>query len=456
MFIDSYMKFSPPLIAKKYSLLVYLLIGFLFAIKGQYTAKINTLKTAIINENNSVNLSDLYLELSSAQIENENEEALKNAFQSLSISQSVHYTKGTINALHQIGIIYTLQQKYDKAIIELQLANEMALTYANYKDVALGNLLLAKAYWLNNLTEKAIENINTAYNLCKKTKNTSLEALCNIYNGDLQLYLNKKNLALEYYLVGYKMALDHNETATLAEAAFKIGIQYNEQKKIDKAIEYLILSNQSFELLKDKKNTIKVSYEIGNIYLGIGNTNEAISYFKKCLEKAQEIGYEFYIKNAYQNIAQTYEKNKSYKEAYEYLQFYAAIKDTREITELEAQIQLEKTNKALELISKENELNRNQIEKEIAYRNFGIIVILIILALMLFLYLSLRQRGKINSQLKLATQEATRSKQEKEDFFAYTSHEIRTPLNAVVGVSKLLAATETERAATKIHQNDSL
>ena len=54
----------------------------------------------------------------------------------------------------------------------------------------------------------------------------------------------------------------------------------------------------------------------------------------------------------------------------------------------------------------------------------------------------MKQKNKINLQLKIANEDANRSRIEKEEFFAYTSHEIRTPLNAVVGVSRLLGETD--------------
>jgi signal transduction histidine kinase/CheY-like chemotaxis protein len=428
------------------------LLTFSFATQlyfGQYTEKINLLKTKIINETNSVNLADSYLELSKIQLENEPDQALLNALQSMSISQSVHYTKGIINAHHQLGIIYTFNEQYENAKKELQTANELCLTYANYKDLAQGNILLAKVYWLSNLYDEAEDCIKTAIMLGEKTNSLSISSMAQVTAGDYNKHINKNNLALQYYLIAYEKALEGDDLNLQGLAALKIGTENIQLNKLENGLDYLFIAKKAFEQLSEHTSLAQVNFEIGTIYQLQGNITDAIVFYKNCLDNAQKIGSEYYIKIAYQEIAENYEKNQNYKEAYEYLQFYAAIKDTREISELEAQLALEKTNKELELISKENELHREQIEQEKTYRNIGYIVILIILALATFLYMSLRQRGKINHQLELATIEATRTKLEKEEFFAYTSHEIRTPLNAVVGISKILGTTELNETQQK-------
>lgn len=428
-------------------LLTYCFANQLFF--GQYTEKINLLKTKIINESNSVNLADSYLELSKIQLENEPDQALLNALQSMSISQSVHYTKGTIYALHQLGNIYTFNEQYENAIEELQTANELCLTYANYKDLALGNILLAKVYWLSNLNNEAEDCIKTAIMLGEKTNNLSISSMAQLAAGDYNKHIDKNNLALQYYLISFEKALEGNDLNLQGLAALKIGTENIQLNKLENGLDYLFIAKKAFEQLSEYTRLAQVNFEIGTIYQLQGNITDAIIFYKNCLDNAQKNGSEYYIKIAYQEIAENYEKSQNYKEAYEYLQFYAAIKDTREISELEAQLALEKTNKELELISKENELHREQIEQEKNYRNIGYIVILIILALATFLYMSLRQRGKINHQLELATIEATRTKLEKEEFFAYTSHEIRTPLNAVVGISKILGTTELNETQQK-------
>ena len=78
-----------------------------------------------------------------------------------------------------------------------------------------------------------------------------------------------------------------------------------------------------------------------------------------------------------------------------------------------------------------------------------LMVFLIVTVLALFLIFALKQKNKINRQLKIANDDANRSRMDKEEFFAYTSHEIRTPLNAVVGMSRLLGETDLNTGQQK-------
>ncbi len=68
---------------------------------------------------------------------------------------------------------------------------------------------------------------------------------------------------------------------------------------------------------------------------------------KTSLGLAEKTGLKAYIKKGYENLANVYEKNEDHKLAYEYLKYYLAIKDTREISELEAQLDIENKNQEI-------------------------------------------------------------------------------------------------------------
>jgi signal transduction histidine kinase/CheY-like chemotaxis protein len=418
-------------------------------INAQYIKKIQLLKTELLTEGNSTKVADLYAELSAFQLSTQPEEAKINALQSLSISKSVHYIKGTIQAYHQLANYYIYVKQYDEAEKNVLTANETCKTYNNNKDLIRGLILLAEINWLQNNFETSLKNIKQAELINEKIKSGALTIVINQTYGTLNSYQNKNHLALQYFIIAYEKALNEQDKIGQAKTAQQIAETYLTIKNREKALEYFQLAIGNFKHTELWKELTEVYFEIGTLYLTSNDSKNALENFKNCLDYALESGYELYIKLGYQSLSETYEKTENYKEAYEYLKFYSAIKDTREISELEAQLAYEKQSKEFELVSKENTLQREQIESERYYRKIGVLVILIILTLILFLWKSLRQRERANRQLKIATDLAVQSKKEKEDFFAYTSHEIRTPLNAVVGTSKLLSETDLSELQQK-------
>ena len=147
-------------------------------------------------------------------------------------------------------------------------------------------------------------------------------------------------------------------------------------------------------------------------------------------------------------------KNENHKLAYEYLKYYLAIKDTREISELEAQLDIENKNQEIQLLNNEKELKAQELKSKNIVTYIMLMVFLIVTVLALFLIFALKQKNKINRQLKIANDDANRSRMDKEEFFAYTSHEIRTPLNAVVGMSRLLGETDLKHRSAKVLKNN--
>jgi signal transduction histidine kinase/CheY-like chemotaxis protein len=432
----------------KYSILLWILSAAC-CIPAQYVKKIQQIKTELLVEGNSTKVADLYAELSALQLSTNPEDAKINALQSLSVSKSVHYTKGTILAYHHLAHYYLVVKQYDEAEKNVLTANETCKTYNNNKDLIKGHLLLAEIYWLQNNYDASLLQLQQAEIINEKVQSGSLAILINQTYGKLNQYQNKNHLALQYYIIAYEKAVAELDKAAQAYSAKFISETYLQLKNKEKALEYLQIAINNFKNLELSKELTEVYFETGTILLSNNDTKNALEHFKKCLDYALESGYELYIKLGYQSLSETYEKTENYKEAYEYLKFYSAIKDTREISELEAQLAYEKQSKEFELVSKENTLQREQIENERFYRKIGLLVILIILTLILFLWRSLRQRERANNKLKIATEMAVQSKKEKEDFFAYTSHEIRTPLNAVVGTGKLLGETDLNELQQK-------
>lgn len=435
------------------SISLFLLLVFFLQTIGQNITKINELKYNVQIEDNTNTRIDQLLELSELYQDYDNEIAINYALEALTLSKGLHYNKGKINAYLQIGKLEKLRGNFSKAVESYEYGIEIYESYGDQKGAAIGNILIGDVFLAKSEFESARVYYQYGLDLGEKIKSNLVKALANDGFGKLSTKQDKLYLAQQYYIIARDFIENSNDLAIKGMILKNAGQVESKLKNLNDALELLQAALKNFEKANKKEEQAKVCFEIGSLYQQLEDQNESIVFYKTGLGLAQETGMEDLIKSGYQTIAETYENNDQFEEAYEYLKYFSAIKDTKEISELESMLELEMKNKEIELIKKEKELEKELHDKELKderfYSTVGLIVIIIIFGLAIFLFISLKQRDKINAKLIKAKDEANQSRQEKEDFFAYTSHEIRTPLNAVVGMTKLLGETDLNDSQQK-------
>jgi len=432
----------------KYIILAISLLTFhLFF--GQNFERINELKLKIQEENNTQSKVNQLLELSVLLQKSNPDESFTYALECLTLSKSIHFNKGKINAYFIIGEIEMARLDYQKAAISFKNALDISISYGDSKGIAKAQIKVGNLYLEQKEFETAKNYFAQTLVIGKKTKSNTIQAMANIAFGDLNFKQEKYFLAKEYYLLAEDFISSTKDRALKIDVFLKTGLILKQIGEKEEALVYFKKALKISEALKDKRLQAQSCFEIGVLNQELDRPDEALLFLKTSLGLAIEGSDEEFIKQGYKTIANTYEENKNFEEAYEYLKFYSAIKDTRQISELEAQLDLLEKNKEIELITKEKNLHKEQARVEKFYKRMGYIVALVILGLSIFLFMSLRQRDRINSQLKKATKEANQSRIDKEEFFAYTNHEIRTPLNAVVGMSKILSETKLDKRQKK-------
>ncbi len=434
-----------------YILLLLLFFGS-FGI-AQNITQINELKYQVQIEVNVNKKAEQLLQLSKLYEGYDNEVAMKYALESLTLSKGLHYNKGKIAAYFQIGQLKKLEGNYAEAVSSLELANEISESYGDQKGVAFGTIKIGDVHLAKEDFEGARIYYQYALDIGEKIKSLQIQALSNDGFGKISEFQDKLYLAQQYFILAKDLIQSSSELYTKGMIHSNSGRVESKLGNIEEAIQDYQTALKSFEQIKSKEQQALICFELGALYQETDKQEDAIVYYKTGLGLAQENGMEDLIKTGYQTIAQTYEESGQYEDAYEYLKYFSAIKDTKEITELESQLELEMKNKQIELIQKEKQLDKElhdeAIKNERFYSTIGLVVLVIIFGLAIFLFISLKQRDKINAKLIKAKDDANQSRQEKEDFFAYTSHEIRTPLNAVVGMAKLLGETDLNEGQQK-------
>lgn len=432
--------------------LIILLCSFSIFILSfdNYKGRIAELEQRLKIENSEDRIAEISFELSVLYQHLDSPNNIKKAIQyidnCIEISNNKRYIAKYIKALHQKGKLYADNKEYEDALKNHKKALNLAIENSNQKAIANAYINIGDTYVKNNKEKLAKENFLEAIKIGDKIKNPLIKAIANSRLGDLKKQLNKKNIAIQYYLEALDNALQTENIYMQGIIYKKIGVLQKGINQIEKSAESFKKSLKKFEKINNNKELSEINFFLGEYHQDKKDYDNAIIYMKNSLGFAELSGHQIYIKKGYENLADVYEKNNDYKNAYSYQKYYCAIKDTRLISELEAQLEIEKKNGEIALI---NQQRRIEFETERTRSYILLFIAIIVIIFSIILYNNLRQKNKINEELKLATKLATKSKKEKEEFFAFTSHEIRTPLNAVVGMTQLLEKTNLTEKQTK-------
>jgi len=181
----------------------------------------------------------------------------------------------------------------DSLIVQAEELEKISSNYQDYYFEAMANVYLAETYSINNLPDRAIQNLNDAYDLLEKADAKSEKvffAKANVLGSFANLYLDKKQ---------------PKEAAKKIFQVIKNGEQIEDLEKRN-AFQYLNYSN------------------IANVYLQINIDSAKIFAEKSLAIQPKENFDERNLMTNYTVLGTYYEKKEDFKSAIEY--FHKALK----------------------------------------------------------------------------------------------------------------------------------
>ena len=307
------------------------------------------------------------------------DKSLKYQLESLEISKKIGDQTGIANSLHNIGIIYINLKNFDKAIEYYKQSLEIEEEIGDKKGVA-----------------STLNNIGIIYD-------------------DLKNY----HKALEYYHKSEKMYEELNDKNGLANAYNNIGVCYQNLGQYRQALKYDFLANKIFKESGNKKGIAATFDNIGSVYLKLGNYSKAKKYLFRSLKLAQEMNTKDLMTEIYKYLSDLYSAMADYENALKYFKRYATVKDsifTKEKiekisgmqTEYQVKLLLEKQDKEIALLKKDNEIFRLEAEKQKLIRWLLLAGLIVLFALSFIVYYRYRIKFKANKMLQRLVDERTR------------------------------------------------
>ncbi|MCU0446544.1 MAG: tetratricopeptide repeat protein [Microscillaceae bacterium] len=343
--------------------------------KGEYTKALNILQTASAIAEKIPNSQMLKASILNGvgityYYQGNYPMVLEYYHKSLKITEDIGDKQGTAASLNNIGNIYNNQGNYSSALeyyhrslkINEDIGNKQT-TSSILNNIGLiyntqGDYSLALEYFQKSL--KASKEIDNKRDIAANLGNM----------GITYYYQGNYSSALEYYQKSLKIREEIADKRGIAANLGNIGMIYEHQGNYQLAFEYFQKSLKIREEIDDKYGINHSLVGIANVYQKQKDYKKSISYALKSLQISQEIKAPREIKNASEILYQTYKLEGNYVKALEYHELYKQTQDTlfnvdksKAIANLESRFFLEKKEKELTLLLKDNEVNKLTAEK---------------------------------------------------------------------------------------------
>ena len=391
--------------------------------------------------------------------------------QALKLSETLNYKRGAAKSLHNIGIAYYNEGKYDSAlrffnnslVIKKTIGDKkgMASSYNNIGGIfsQQGNYNKALGYYISSfkINEELKNNegalsaaINIGSILCDKhnlqgaikyyqiglayaIKANNLMGIADAYQniGDIKHRLKQTDSSIIYFKKALPYYLQEDRKDRLANSYISIGEWFGDLNKTDSALFYFFKSETISKSL-DNIEVLAIAYQhIGKIYLTRNDFANAERYFLIGLSYTKKIGIKLFESIYYQSLAELYAKQNDFLNAHKYQILYSATKDSlisaesiKQAAEMTARYESEKKDKEIQYLALEYKNKKQLIFLAFATCLFLVIILFFILRGYYLKQKALKKEKNLNDL--------------KSQFITIASHEFLTPLTTIITSTELI------------------
>jgi PAS domain S-box-containing protein len=364
---------------------------------------------------------------------------------SLSIAEQINDKLSTANALNSLGMINDSLEEFKQALDYFTRSAQLFEEVGNQRNLALAKNSIAGIHWQLSEYTTAMEHLFESLKIYEELSDQRGIGTINNNLGLLYWHLKDMDKSLEHYRKSLKINIALNDKRTIATILNNIGMVYNNKimyktalenfqealkiseelgnksltaniflnmgdtytkmKDDQRAMECLNKSLKIFEELKEKKGVANVLIQTSAVNLRLGKREEALQNAKQALDIAQQLNVKAEISYAYEVLSQSYEALGDLKNALNYHKKYKEIDEqifnddtARRIAGLEANFQIERREKEIALLKKDQEFQRTILI-------FLIIFALLILIMAFVLFTRYRLKSRISRELQKEVEE---------------------------------------------------
>ena len=266
----------------------------------------------------------------------------------------------------------------------------------NYEDaaVALGQLYAD------------VGDYETALDYYAKVSSSNLNIYKYLKIGEA-FYLQKKYDSAIYYYQAYIKETGGQSKKLLSKPYALLGSLYLELKQYDTALVYLHQALKDFQEVNDRNWMMRVLLELGRTYRETGDNKTAVAITRKLLYSAEETGARQYIRDAQYLLFELFDRLQKKDSAYKYLKEYTALNHSIDIDISARKLAFYKTLREreqaklkIDLLSKQKQLQQEELKQSSQQRKFLFIGILAIILIGIVLFRNIYLKKRNEEQLR--------------------------------------------------------
>ncbi|MEN8222754.1 MAG: hypothetical protein ABFR36_05800 [Acidobacteriota bacterium] len=255
--------------------------------------------------------------------------------------------------------------------------------------------------------EQGLEEFKKSLKLSEANKMVHLKIMAlneisNIY------FLQKKNdRALNLKKEALKLATQTENSTALSYCLHDIAFIFMEKKEFKKALPYFIRSRDLAKKDSNIRGEVITNISIAVLYSKTGNISKSRKIAIQTLAIAETHGLKSEIMDLTKFLSELAVKGNNFRKAYKYLdrsfklnQEIFSTEKSKKIAELEAEIDMEKSENRILLLEKINEIKQLELDEKNEFITLQKVVTFFLIIIVVLIFLAYRWKMKANIQLR--------------------------------------------------------